>query len=125
MTADAKRSGRAVVMLEFYRSLPKVELHAHLNGSLSENTVRELMMKKLTHDDNHLSDLTNGKLVSGLDRIGYRVIYKFCQCSGRSLLCTSRRPTGSCNLHHRPSKSYACYLDIFSAEYIFNTGQWQ
>nr|XP_019838797.1 PREDICTED: adenosine deaminase-like protein [Bos indicus] len=30
----------------FYSKLPKVELHAHLNGSISSNTIRKLIAKK-------------------------------------------------------------------------------
>lgn len=40
----------------FYRELPKVELHAHLNGSLSLNTM--LQLKRL-HADSGLTDNTN------------------------------------------------------------------
>lgn len=31
---------------DFYVQLPKVELHAHLNGSLSPATMRELVERK-------------------------------------------------------------------------------
>ncbi|XP_008820558.1 adenosine deaminase-like protein isoform X1 [Nannospalax galili] len=31
---------------DFYMELPKVELHAHLNGSISSNTMKKLMAKK-------------------------------------------------------------------------------
>nr|XP_036874873.1 adenosine deaminase-like protein [Manis javanica]XP_036874874.1 adenosine deaminase-like protein [Manis javanica]XP_036874875.1 adenosine deaminase-like protein [Manis javanica] len=30
----------------FYSELPKVELHAHLNGSISSNTMKKLIAKK-------------------------------------------------------------------------------
>lgn len=40
----------------FCRELPKIELHAHLNGSLSENTLREL---KTLHLANGEKDKTN------------------------------------------------------------------
>ncbi|KAM4675028.1 N6-Methyl-AMP deaminase [Discoglossus pictus] len=33
-------------VLHFYRDLPKVELHAHLNGSISSATMKKLMAKK-------------------------------------------------------------------------------
>ncbi|XP_021371688.1 adenosine deaminase-like protein isoform X2 [Mizuhopecten yessoensis] len=31
---------------EFYHRLPKVELHAHINGSISEDTIKKLLKKK-------------------------------------------------------------------------------
>ncbi|XP_005381431.1 PREDICTED: adenosine deaminase-like protein isoform X2 [Chinchilla lanigera] len=33
-------------MTDFYSKLPKVELHAHLNGSISSNTMKKLIAKK-------------------------------------------------------------------------------
>ncbi|ELW48104.1 Adenosine deaminase-like protein [Tupaia chinensis] len=33
-------------MTDFYTELPKVELHAHLNGSISPNTMKKLIAKK-------------------------------------------------------------------------------
>jgi hypothetical protein len=33
-------------LLKFCRQLPKIELHAHLNGSLRASTVQELFSKK-------------------------------------------------------------------------------
>ncbi|CAH1790085.1 unnamed protein product [Owenia fusiformis] len=32
--------------MEFCRSLPKIELHAHINGSISEKTMQELLQKR-------------------------------------------------------------------------------
>ncbi|KAM4748586.1 N6-Methyl-AMP deaminase isoform 2-T2 [Rhinophrynus dorsalis] len=34
------------MVLQFYRDLPKVELHAHLNGSISSATMKKLMASK-------------------------------------------------------------------------------
>ncbi|OCT86999.1 adenosine deaminase-like protein A [Xenopus laevis] len=42
--------------LQFYRELPKVELHAHLNGSISTATMKKLMARK-PHLDIH-NDMT-------------------------------------------------------------------
>ncbi|KAM4832996.1 N6-Methyl-AMP deaminase isoform X4 [Urocitellus parryii] len=46
----------------FYTELPKVELHAHLNGSISSNTMRKLIAKKPNlkiHD--HMTMIDKGK----------------------------------------------------------------
>lgn len=41
---------------DFCRALPKVELHAHLNGSCRDSTLRELAQgdPSITHDCAHL-----------------------------------------------------------------------
>ncbi|MPC96911.1 Adenosine deaminase-like protein [Portunus trituberculatus] len=38
-------------LLDYCRSLPKVELHAHLNGSLSDATVLKLLSAKKQQGD--------------------------------------------------------------------------
>ncbi|KAG5678408.1 hypothetical protein PVAND_008083 [Polypedilum vanderplanki] len=43
-------------MDEFIKNLPKIELHAHINGSLSNDTLKKLIeLKKKTQDDYDLS----------------------------------------------------------------------
>uniref|UniRef100_A0A182S708 Adenosine deaminase domain-containing protein n=1 Tax=Anopheles maculatus TaxID=74869 RepID=A0A182S708_9DIPT len=49
--------------MDFYRALPKIELHAHLNGSLSNSTLSELR------------ELKYGKeLPSGTDDCFYKIL---------------------------------------------------
>uniref|UniRef100_A0A182Q7E4 Adenosine deaminase-like protein n=1 Tax=Anopheles farauti TaxID=69004 RepID=A0A182Q7E4_9DIPT len=43
--------------MEFYRSVPKIELHAHLNGSLSNSTLAEL--RELKYGKESLRDASN------------------------------------------------------------------
>lgn len=46
----------------FYSELPKVELHAHLNGSISSNTMKKLIAKKPgLKIDNQMTMIDKGK----------------------------------------------------------------
>eukprot|EP00058_Branchiostoma_floridae_P000936 XP_002586424.1 hypothetical protein BRAFLDRAFT_107703 [Branchiostoma floridae] len=52
----------ALGLAEFCRQLPKVELHAHLSGSVSEATIQKLQLKKgVGHDHAHQGDIAIGK----------------------------------------------------------------
>ncbi|EHB10360.1 Adenosine deaminase-like protein, partial [Heterocephalus glaber] len=49
-------------MTDFYSELPKVELHAHLNGSISSNTMKKLIAKKPNLDiNNQMTVIDKGK----------------------------------------------------------------
>ncbi|EHB05836.1 Adenosine deaminase-like protein [Heterocephalus glaber] len=49
-------------MTDFYSELPKVELHAHLNGSISSNTMKKLIPKKPNPDiNNQMTVIDKGK----------------------------------------------------------------
>ena len=66
---------------EFCRKLPKIELHAHLNGSLSVSTITKLhKLHKLSFPNEevpNVSDITIGQAQDMFSRI-YRIrIYKY------------------------------------------------
>lgn len=52
-------------LCQFCVQLPKVELHAHLNGSLSPATMRELVERKKAAKP----ELANFQIPDSLDRI--------------------------------------------------------
>ena len=66
---------------ELCKALPKVELHAHLNGSCRDSTLQELAQgnQEITHDSAHLLS-EKGTLQPSLSSYLWCVAVGACQC---------------------------------------------
>ncbi|KAJ3435937.1 adenosine deaminase-like protein [Anaeramoeba flamelloides] len=51
-------------ILDYYKSIPKCELHAHLNGSIRENTLRSLLKANGTTISGHIFDSYHNRTLS-------------------------------------------------------------